>query len=294
MRTDVHRPSVIVPTDYEFVALENIKIDSLSDCHAVMYYRDLIKNHMDRTGGTYSKHAHGGTCHVCGAHCVWTVLFYHAPSNSYIRTGLDCADKLDWAADNGMVDAFKKNVKSALERKAGKEKAKALLEEAGLIDAWVLYDSDADSVPNKWEENTIIDIVSSVIRYGKFTEKQEAFVRSLLKKISNREAEEIKRAAEYDAADNLPDFDERASIEGVVAAIRTDETFYGYVTKMMVISDAGWKVWGTLPSSLSDAKKGDRVSFVATVTKSDDDPKFGFFKRPSKGKIVEKVKEDCV
>lgn len=55
---------------------------------------------------------------------------------------------------------------------------------------------------------------------------------------------------------------------------------------MIVKTDAGWKVYGTVPGSI-DAKRGDHITFEAQVTVSDDDPKFGFFKRPTKAKIME-------
>jgi len=71
MRTDCHRPSVIDPADYEYVGIENDKIDDvIGGAWVLQEHRDRIREHRARTGGTYSRHEHGGNCHVCGAHCV--------------------------------------------------------------------------------------------------------------------------------------------------------------------------------------------------------------------------------
>ena len=51
---------------------------------------------------------------------------------------------------------------------------------------------------------------------------------------------------------------------------------------MLVKDDSGFKVFGTVPSSISRVSKGDVVEFTATLEPSKDDPKFGFYKRPSK------------
>jgi hypothetical protein len=56
--------------------------------------------------------------------------------------------------------------------------------------------------------------------------------------------------------------------------------------KMIVRDDRGFKVFGTMPSSL-DAAKGDRVTFSATVEASQDDETFGFFKRPTKASVLQ-------
>lgn len=79
----------------------------------------------------------------------------------------------------------------------------------------------------------------------------------------------------------------KVEVEGVVGTIRSIDSQYGRVWKMRVISDAGWAVWGTLPSAICEAEVGDRVRFTATVERSTDDQLFGFYKRPTNSEIVE-------
>jgi hypothetical protein len=65
-RVDVHRPSVIEPDEYQFVAYEHLG-GGMADIEIIAENRRLIAEHMAQTGGTYSSHQHGGNCHICGA-----------------------------------------------------------------------------------------------------------------------------------------------------------------------------------------------------------------------------------
>ena len=65
---------------------------------------------------------------------------------------------------------------------------------------------------------------------------------------------------------------------------------------MFFIDDRGFKLNGSAIKETYIDEDGDeevrffedeaRVSFVAKVTPSDDDPKFGFFKRPNKVEVL--------
>jgi hypothetical protein len=78
----------------------------------------------------------------------------------------------------------------------------------------------------------------------------------------------------------------RVVIEGVVTRVWTKDTAFGTREVMTVMGDGGWSVWGTQPTSLYEAKQGDRVRFTATVEQSEGNHAFGFFKRPSKAEIT--------
>ncbi len=94
------------------------------------------------------------------------------------------------------------------------------------------------------------------------------------------------RAAEAEAALPMPVTTDRIKITGEVVSVKDDEGPYGFVTKLLVKSVDGWKVFGNAPSSASGVKRGDKVVFFAKVTVSNKDPKFGFFNRPTKFEIV--------
>ena len=298
-RTDTHRPSAINPEEYEYVAQEVMKIEGLGDVYAVKFNRDTIKAHMSSTGGTYSKHQHGGNCMCCGSvNAIYTTLFYHHPTNTYVRFGSTCAEKLDMGNVNDFR-AIKKAIKDAREAKAGKQKAAAILSDNGLDRAWELYNMGDDmdamvaagaaivekggvkSATTDW--SILVNIVGNIIKWGNPSEKQLNYLKVLVDRIANMTAIRAKWAAEKEAALEVPEG--RIEVEGAVLKVEERDTFYGLVWKMTVKSDDGWIVWGSVPNTLN-VKRGDRIRFKGTVTKSDNDPKFGFFKRPSNGEVV--------
>jgi hypothetical protein len=84
-----------------------------------------------------------------------------------------------------------------------------------------------------------------------------------------------------------------------VDAFKSDRWGTVYKFKMLVRSDDGFKVWGTVPSALVDNWQAEvsqqaepeiqpncRVRFVATVEPSAKDRAFGFFSRPSKAVLL--------
>ena len=77
----------------------------------------------------------------------------------------------------------------------------------------------------------------------------------------------------------------RVHVEGVVLSTKYVPGFAyasGDVKKMVVETDDGWRVYGSVPTAILDVEKGDRVSFEAACEPSKDKPVFGFFKRPTK------------
>lgn len=289
IRTDIHRPSAINPTEYEYVGIEYLKIQGLEDCAALIAARERIKAHMTRTGGTYSRHEHGGNCHVCGASCIYTVLFYHATSNTYIRTGNDCADKMDMG-DKAAFKKFHDAIVAARKAKTGKLKAQGILAQAELSQAWAIY--TAKQVPvdaqgrSYYEEMTIIDIVGKLVKYGSVTDKAMNFLRSLVTRIGQRAEIEAKRAEEAALAADCPKG--RVQISGEVVTTRMQDGYYGSTLKMLVKDNSGFKVWGTVPSNVA-VEKGDQITFMAAVEPSKDDCKFGFFKRPTQTVVAVKA-----
>lgn len=295
MRTDTHRPSAINPAEYEYVAPEHIKVQGFGDCAYVLEMRRRIQEHMLRTGGTYSGHEHGGNCMVCGSvNAIYTVLFYHRPTNTYIRTGQDCADKLGMGYNRNEINLFHTAIKAANELRAGKRKAQAVLVEKGV--SWRAWDVYSNPEPYKitkrghdaldqepaeykvlpYEEETITDIVGKLVRYGSVSDAQVNFLNKLIDKIEQRPAIEAQRKAEAEKA--LPVPTGRVKITGEVLSLKTVDGWQGEPqTKVLIRSTDGFKIWG---NRFANVEKGDKITFTATLEPSKDDPKFGFFKRP--------------
>lgn len=296
MRTDIHKPSAIKPEDYTFVAFQYYGGSDLGAILAMKVERERLAEHMGRTGGKFSGHEHGGLCHVCGqSNISYATVFYHAPSNSYIITGEDCARNIE----SQDMTAFRRAIQSGLEAQAGKQKAAAILAEAGLSAAWELYSVtipalraeaqkqfEIDGNPRgnflPYEELTIEDMVRKLVKYGSISPRATDYLKTLLGKIAERPALEQKKAEEQAAAADCPTG--RVEIIGTVLGFKEKEGWGGRMeTKVLIQAESGFKVFG---SRFASIEKGDKVRFTATVQPSKDDSKFGFFKRPAKSSIV--------
>lgn len=301
-RADAHRPQQIIPADYDFVAFEKLptsEADPVELALAQQAERKVIQDHMARTGGTMAQHEHGGSCMICGADAYWTIIFYHAKSNSYIRTGTICADKLEMGY--GRADIFKSDVNNALATVAGKRKAKAKLTESHLQAAWELHQTgwvndctfNAETGRSTYDkkvalQNMVVDIVGKLVRYGSLSDKQVSFLRTLLDQIATWEVKQAERAAEQEAASPAPTG--RVEFNAEVLSTKWVDGYKGEsVLKMLVKADEGFKVWMTVPGKvMEDVERGVKLTVKATLTPSDDDPKFAWGKRPT----VSKVRKD--
>lgn len=314
MRTDIHRPSEINPADYEYVAVWTMNIQGFGEAEFMLRERELVRQHMTQTGGQYAHVDTTGNCQICGnVQAIFLALFWHRPTNEYIRVGFDCTAKLDLPHAAGDFNVFRKNVANAREAQAGKRKAIAVLSDLNLMPAWEIFTAtypqhletcaasgrdqygDDNGVThsctcdlnlrvrafNQFEEFTIRDIVGKLVRYGSISDKQAEFVGKLLGKIIERPIIAAQRQAEKDAAGPVPTG--RVTVTGEVVGMKTVEgprfSYHdsGLQTKLIIKLENGSKVYGNRFESL---EKGDKVKFTASIEPSKDDPKFGFYKRP--------------
>jgi len=172
-------------------------------------------------------------------------------------------------------------------------------EEANLLAA--LIDMDE-------EDGFALSLHRGVRDFGNLTEKQAAALPGAVERTRNfieRVIDsELGRQAEYADAADVPTG--TVEITGEVVTIKWQEGKFGNTEKMLVKDERGFKVWGTVPRSLwSDTKQddegnlthlpgveeGDTVKFTATVERSKDDPKFGFFKRPRAAEFVARAEK---
>lgn len=285
-RTDCHRPSVINPADYRYVAQEYCRMDSFEECNYLTRQREIIAADMARTGGTYSSHEHGGNCACCGSvNAVYTVLFHHAPSNTYVRFGETCAIKMQMGNEQAFR-SIKAAVKDAREAAAGKRKARETLASAGMTKAWDLSQVRYEG-PDQWAHFTLCDIIGKLVRWGSIPEKQMAFLGKLVERIENAEDIEAKRAAEKAAAADAPSGRRGFMVE--VLTVKEQESDFGTQLKMLVKHATGWTAWGTCPRDCYSVERGQQIELTATFQPARDDAKHAFFKRPIARLIEEAV-----
>lgn len=181
-RTDVHRPSVINPEDYDYVCFRYHGPD-IGMIMAAKGQMEIFNAHMARTGGRFSAHEHGGSCHVCGASANYLVTWYHPASNRYIQTGADCAAKMDML-DAVAFRSWKKKLAAGAKVYAGKAKAEATLKDAGLEAAWDLTQNNDARATDAWAWDTLTDMVDKLVRYGSWSEKQFGFAGKLVARLT--------------------------------------------------------------------------------------------------------------
>jgi uncharacterized protein (TIGR02996 family) len=348
IRSDEHRPSVINPKDYVFVGLEYYRHNAVDFegyyIPIVLSERSRINLHMQKTGGKFSEHKKSqNNCQVCGVHIHYKAVFYHNKTNVYIRTGLDCAEKLNMG-DANRFRIFKDAILAAKHHRAGKAKAIGFLTEKNLERAWQIYraiieipemekafiqamKAEPDEVVHKmayadwlmengqehrmnnllekgiadypYEERTIADVVEKLVRYGDLSDKQVNFISHLLHKIDDRpNAEkrkkeiELARELEKSSAADVPNGKQTLTVE-VLSVKYQQPKFHGQAGRTVMLVKSvigGFKLWGTVPSNcitVQDSEgsrpldKGDRLELTANIIQSENDSKFGFFKRPT-------------
>ena len=261
-RTDTHRPSAIVPTDYVFIGFKYIGPAADLVMQTVGQH-EAIEAHRAKTGGRYSGHDHGGTCGICGASAMYLAVFHHPITNTYINVGETCADKMD-LSDEGF-NLFRKAVKGEKGRIAGKVKAQATLADMGMSAAWDIYLTDWQN--DQREEAILREMVSKLVKYGTLSEKQVAFAQSLLERISGRAALAAQRAAENAASAFLGAVGDRLTLTLTLQWSKSFETQYGMLT-VHGFKDASGNI--VIYKGQRIADKGETLTLKATVKAHED------------------------
>jgi len=131
----------------------------------------------------------------------------------------------------------------------------------------------------------LYDIKVKLNRFGSLSEKQgAAVIVAAIKNFWYRQRIEQSRLEEASAPDVV--VGNGIQITGEVLSVKWRDTQFGMVLKMTVQDDRGFKVWGSVPKSLGELPVGAHVTFVANVVQADDNPKFGFFKRPRQARAL--------
>lgn len=286
-RTDSHRPAEIVPVDYAYVEVfyQGINEDMWDAYKGEHKFLDEV---LGVNGGPWDENPafngpnwkSKGTCDHCGAHFAHGVVYRHEPTGDLIAVGHICAAN---TMLSGLDKAARVRQRAEKAAAAGRERAKRaaereafLAEHPGLAEA-LTTDHEIVADINRRFRNTDRTFLS---------DKQIALVFKLAAEAPEREAKEAQWAAEREAAEEVPVTDERLAITGEVIKVDWQDNEFGGRTVITVKTDRGFLLWGSRPSALCGVERGDRVSFSAKVERSDRDPKFGFFKRPTKASFI--------
>ena len=274
-RTDIHRPSApgFDPEAYE--------LRGVFDWHPEDGdFRDFfkyLKPALLADGYRLAPHASISQCGHCGSFIRYAAVMAHAPSMEYIVVGEDCLANRFEALTASEFQRLRKDATLNRQRSKLADQRSTFIEANPVI----------GGIPAHLEEFGYNDFLADINRrfqkYANLSEKQVAAVQSSIERDVEWAARRAKDTAEAALA---PDVSEgKQAIKGEVVSVKWQDSDFGSTMKMVVRVEQGWKVWGTVPRAI-DVKVGDTVTFTATVTRSDRDPKFGFFKRPTKAAVI--------
>lgn len=321
-RKDKFRPSVINPT--EFVFIGHHYIGGMSDdtwealCGEINEGAEALEAHQAaHPGFTMANHKWEGQCDCCGARYKFGAWFHTTEGNTYIAIGGICASKLSLGSPEAMK-TFREQVNTFKVHQERIAKARVYLTSVGLAAILDMYISKDNSL--EFPERTLRDMCGRVVQWGtELSEKQRTFAAKLIQQIADRPGLLAAREAADEARQPVPVSDKRMTIVGKIVSAKYQESdwvngfFKPESVKIVVEHADGWKVWGSLPSDLAaglpveygeatyqngamlhsgrgintESLKGKRIQFDARLTVSDNDHKFGFFKRPTKAKMLD-------
>lgn len=295
-RTDVHRPG---SPDFD---PEAYRLVDVFDLHPLAKEGRLLEEaigRLEREGVTQASSRFG--CGHCGqTNLRFVALLARDDVNEWIFVGQDCLAGRFLSQTKASFDALRKAAELERQKQAVKGAWLRLCDAnpgiayasyaVDIIDAYVNEAKRGDAsdalhikAGADWALSTLADIAHKARRYGDASEKQVAFVERLLNEVDQKLAAYAEREPEPEVP---PAPEGKVVVEGVIVHTEWRESAYGGSLKMIVKADEGWKVWSTLPASLTGADKGDRVRFTATLTRSDRDQGFAFASRPTKGLVL--------
>ena len=284
-RTDIHRPS---SPDFDPEAYELFGIFTLYAGHTdqtgeyiVSPFKAAVTGLESRGWNTDIVGARDSVtsrqCGHCGAHIKYGALMTFEKELALIVVGEDCLlNRFESDLTKAQFQAIREEERLNIERTTKATKIAALLEaNPGLKSCY--------GSPNRFVQ----DVMDRLIKYGKLSEGQiEAVIGAVERDAERAEREEV-WATEAKLAADAPTG--KVTVTGEIVSVKSQETMYGSTLKMVVKTEAGWKLWVTVPSSImgTDEKiTGKTVTLTATVTPSDRDSKFAFGKRPTQARLV--------
>lgn len=281
-RNDVHSPKNLVTENYEYVN----SFDTQRPMWAASDYAREIIQKVHQTAKTGDRGMN--QCHHCGAWLRYVAVLEYTPTGEYIAVGETC---LENRFDRATADFHALRKQAQLDREQQRiVKAREAFCAAN-PDLAFLADTTQETWPEAVKGNSFAGSLAWALkRYGNLTERQVEAIRPAIDKMIARHEAKLAEAAKPEA-EKVPVLEGKVQITGEVKSVKWYDSDFGGSLKMLVLDDRGFKVWGTVPSSLPNCETGDRVVFSATVTRKDGEIDFGYFKRPTKGIFLNSKEE---
>lgn len=277
-RKDIHRPSA---EDFDPQAYSLVAVFDLTDPET-MEARTGTVGELVANGTKFATHQVQNHCGHCGVGIKYAALLTHDETSEMIWVGETCLD----GRFTTTKAQFKRLRAASKARRESEDRARTFAEnlaEAVVFDARlaVLDDYEAADAISSF----LADIRGRLFRFPLSPRQLTAAV-----EVIEKEADRRARIAE-ERATSVAAPEGKQEISGIIRTVKVDDnpyTAYGMTVKMVVRDDRGFSVWVTAPANIRDSVdrffdlKGRRVTFNATITRSDNDETFCFGKRPTK------------
>jgi hypothetical protein len=283
-RTDIHRPAVVITEDYDFFGCGDYGTSEEPGFSPLISPQGQA---LLNEGWRFADVESNG-CQHCGARLRFYALLLHAETRTFLRVGETCLDNR-FSLATSEFHRLRKAAELNRDRMARTAKRELFLSDPRNAEAIefaeaIVAEYNAaypDAYDMRWASFPA-DLLEKFSRDGQLSERQ---VDALLAQAERRAAKLRERRVEAERFPAAPVVEGRQVITGEVLKTDVKDDGYNLREVMTIRDDRGMKLWGSVPSAIN-VSKGDRVTFTATVTVSDNDETFGFFKRPTKAEVL--------
>lgn len=287
MRHDIHSPKNIQPVDYAFVG--TFYQGASIEMHEA--YEGDHRELADLLGDDWHERTYPEgnfhqlrSCDHCGSRFAHGVIYQHQSTGEYIAVGHICADSVllpgtDEASRRRQL--HERNAKRLATAEKNRVYRESFTEQHPIIVA--AFDD------SRFDGNYFVQDVARRFQ-GSTPELSEKQVEALYRTIKRQAEFDARKAREAEEHPPAPVVAGKGVVvTGEILSLKVKTSYYGDVLKMTVRDDRGFKVWGSVPSSIDTDTliAGQRVTFTANVETSDRDEAFGFFNRPRKAEILQ-------
>lgn len=287
-RNDIHRPVELIPENYNDVGAYDLGgADPRFEPPCYFLTADVAADDSLWKGNYASQLSR---CDHCGAHMRYGAQLVHVPTGDYIHVGETCLSNR-FSRSTGEFRRLRKEAELRRQDRRIVTAREAYLAKHPLVG--VLYhharNDDYETREALGLTGFIGDVLRKLDQYGDLSDRQAS---AILKSFAKGRAIKRARALLPPPPPKVAVVVGKHEIVGTILMTKWQDGYYGSTLKMLVEvkTDEGvYKLWGTKPVKLDGAEKGDTVSFIASVERSDDDEAFGFFKRPTQCKVLEAV-----
>lgn len=217
-------------------------------------------------------------------------IFNH-DSGDLVKLGETCADNVEFHDSKRDLAQKRLRDRAKADRDSQKRLEARRITRREMINELKTNPEFREAFKIRKRNDFIYDLLWKRIQGYKWTERQEeAFYEAAKKQVEFYDKKQIElneREAKLATAPNLTEG--KQSITGKVIGKKWKSDDWGCTLKIIVELSDGNRVWGTAPAKVLetiDEEDGVKVTFTASVIASDNDPHFGFFKRPTKASLI--------